>query len=282
MNVRELTHLQRAALFAEFSALAYEPSLCGSIHDFQVEPFRYEVGPKDTRLGMSGFVGHTLADVVVVFCGSKTPSQSKMDMLANWTINLAAAQVPGYGGHVHRGFAIAIAETWQEILNRVRLRRVHDAQRLWLTGHSLGGALATLAACRCADAGQTVAMVYTFGSPRVGDRVFAGSYALDHQRFENRNDVVAYLCPPSDDFPPALRSFAKQVVAQVFQRWQWQLPDSIFNYHHVSQCQFLDWDGALRTEPAGWLERVRHLGEALSDHGIGNYVQALRALSANG
>jgi hypothetical protein len=282
MSLNVLAHLQRASLFADLCAAAYDPPMGGSIRGLEIEPFRYEVGPKETPLGLSGFVAHADADVVLVFCGTKTPSQSTMDMLANWTINLAASQVAGYGGQVHRGFALAIDETWDDIFKRVSLRRLHDAQKLWVTGHSLGGALATLAACRCDQAGQKVAMVYTFGSPRVGDHAFAGNYALDHFRFENKNDVVAYMCPPPDDIPPALRDLAKDMVARVFQRWQWQLPNSLFNYRHVKRCQFLDWDGALCPEPAGWLERMGHLGDAITDHAIVNYVQALQALAAKG
>merc|ERR1712151_1373654 len=47
---------------------------------------------------------------------------------------------------------------------------------LLITGHSLGGALSMLAAFDLASQGYTVAKVTTFGSPRVGDSVFAGAF----------------------------------------------------------------------------------------------------------
>ena len=42
-----------------------------------------------------------------------------------------------------------------------------------ITGHSLGGALATHAAAHLLSQGINVDMLYTFGSPRVGDNKFS-------------------------------------------------------------------------------------------------------------
>jgi hypothetical protein len=64
------------------------------------------------------------------------------------------------------------------------LRTAEDAQqrvptggpttpRLWITGHSLGAALAKLFAIRCKLA---IAGVYTFGEPRVGNAAFRDYY----------------------------------------------------------------------------------------------------------
>lgn len=50
--------------------------------------------------------------------------------------------------------------------------------RCGLTGHSLGGALATLAAYDIAALWPTMAVsCYTFGAPRTGNRAFAVDYA---------------------------------------------------------------------------------------------------------
>jgi hypothetical protein len=49
-------------------------------------------------------------------------------------------------------------------------------KRLWVTGHSLGGALAKLWALWAVARGHEVAGVYTFGQPRVGDASFATLY----------------------------------------------------------------------------------------------------------
>ncbi len=55
------------------------------------------------------------------------------------------------------------------------------SRRVWFTGHSLGGALATLAAGRYERAPE----VYTFGAPRVGDGEHVKSLDTPVYRFVN-------------------------------------------------------------------------------------------------
>ncbi|SHK47123.1 Lipase (class 3) [Selenomonas ruminantium] len=56
--------------------------------------------------------------------------------------------------------------------------RNHPSYQLYLTGHSLGGAAATLAAARLADLGVRPSQlrVITFGAPAVGNTAFARTY----------------------------------------------------------------------------------------------------------
>jgi pimeloyl-ACP methyl ester carboxylesterase len=56
--------------------------------------------------------------------------------------------------------------------------RTHPSYTLYLTGHSLGGAAATLAAARLADMGVSPQQlrVITFGAPAVGNTAFARAY----------------------------------------------------------------------------------------------------------
>jgi len=66
---------------------------------------------------------------------------------------------------------------------------------LWFTGHSLGAALATLAAYAVGN----VQALYTFGSPRVGDVRFAELFAeadIPHYRFVHHDDVVPHVPIP--------------------------------------------------------------------------------------
>jgi alpha-beta hydrolase superfamily lysophospholipase len=64
---------------------------------------------------------------------------------------------------------------------------------LFLTGHSLGGALATLAASR-----WPARACYTFGAPRVGDGAFARTLRAPLYRVVNGQDVVPRVPPASD------------------------------------------------------------------------------------
>lgn len=91
------------------------------------------------------------------------------------------------GGKVHRGFAGALDRVWTQIEGQ--LDRL-DMPVLF-AGHSLGAALATLAASR-----RPPDTLYTFGSPRVGDADFAASMAKTVvYRYVNCCDVVAHLPP---------------------------------------------------------------------------------------
>ncbi len=98
------------------------------------------------------------------------------------------------GGRVHQGFAGALESVWQPLQAYLAsLRR----EAVWFTGHSLGAALATLAAARWKSLGGDVGGVYTIGSPRVGDGEFADTFepALAGRcfRYVNGNDGVTQV-----------------------------------------------------------------------------------------
>ncbi|WP_437520728.1 hypothetical protein WME79_27650 [Sorangium sp. So ce726] len=81
-----------------------------------------------------------------------------------------------------------------------------DERALYITGHSLGGALAVLAAARLFTIGslyrkhwKNLRGIYTFGQPMVGDPTFARRYeqAFGHTLFRHiyKNDVVPRMPP---------------------------------------------------------------------------------------
>jgi hypothetical protein len=71
---------------------------------------------------------------------------------------------------------------------------------LTICGHSLGGALATLLALDvAANTTFTEPAVYTYGSPRTGDSLFAATYdqvVKNSYRVANRLDIITSLPPP--------------------------------------------------------------------------------------
>ena len=101
---------------------------------------------------------------------------------------------------LHRGFALAFDQVWEsEVQPMLRaFLAKHPGAPVYFTGHSLGAALATIAAVRFA--GGTCAL-YTFGSPRVGDDRFVRA-VLDKTklvfRFVNSQDIVTQIPP---EFP---------------------------------------------------------------------------------
>ena len=108
---------------------------------------------------------------------------------SNWMANLNMVMCPWpSGGAVHRGFRNSLLRIWDSIAPVLE-----QIQRpLFFTGHSLGGALATLAASL-----RPPRAVYTFGAPRIGDAAFARSLnGLAVFNVSNPKDIVTEL-PPS-------------------------------------------------------------------------------------
>jgi hypothetical protein len=129
----------------------------------------------------------------------------------------------GAGGRAHKGFLQALAKVWSELGAHLRrLSETGDATRaIWFAGHSLGGALATLSAERAArELDARVGGLYTFGSPRVGDKTFKARLAergLEEKAFRVVHDA--------------------DIIARV--------PPAVL-YRHVGRLRFIDGDGILR------------------------------------
>jgi triacylglycerol lipase len=104
------------------------------------------------------------------------------------------APVAWDAGHVHQGFARRFANITPRL--QPVLDRLGPTCRVWFTGHSLGAAVATLAAFRHRN---LAGGVYTFGSPLVGNSVFAGTSGAalgpTSTRYVNDHDLVTRVPP---------------------------------------------------------------------------------------
>lgn len=80
------------------------------------------------------------------------------------------------GSDIHDGFRIAAAAAQPQVDQAVGLCRQPGNPSLFVTGHSLGAAIAALAALSASAQGVPPRAVYTFGMPRVGGTGFAASY----------------------------------------------------------------------------------------------------------
>jgi predicted lipase len=113
-------------------------------------------------------------------------------------------------GHTEDGFTAmyeslrtGVAANSPTVVNALaKLPFPRSVSSVTVCGHSLGGALATLLALDVAA--NTVyknPSVYTFGSPRTGDSLFASTYdqvVKNSYRVANRLDIVPTLPPPVD------------------------------------------------------------------------------------
>lgn len=193
--------------------------------------------------------------VVAAFRGS--------DELADWWDNLNAVATDGPLGRVHGGFQKALMDVWPAMRSQVRIfRQKHDKPLpLWLTGHSLGGAMATLAAAQLIDGDETFHGAYTFGQPRCGDRDFARVFNIEAKerffRFQNNNDYAT------------------------------RLPTRIMGYSHVGSFVYISEDGKLSTDVGFWyrfldgvkgvVDDIGEIGiDAVTDHDIDGYLSAIK------
>lgn len=179
-------------------------------------------------------------------------------------------------GRVHQGFAGSLNELLPALSERVAaLRSDNPRRKLWLTGHSLGGALATLAADRL----EAVQGLHTFGSPQVGDATFAANFKQPGWRFRNHTDVVAWapsgvtgyqhiaagryfdrhrkLCDEpglagllKDGLQGAPLDLAKSLAALRQRQWSAIAPECL-NDHAPIVYAILTWNAYLSTRTAG-------------------------------
>jgi triacylglycerol lipase len=182
--------------------------------------------------------------------------------IADWLsdVNTPAVPGPARNGLVHLGFHQALGSIYPEVRDAIEGLRTND-QTLWFTGHSLGGALAMLAAARMyfEDPKLLADGVYTFGQPRTCDRLLARAYDSAFKsrvfRFVNNNDIVPQV-PPEPVF------------------------------HHVKSMMYFDADGALHEQlplGIGLKDKLKGLTadtfapetDGLRDHRLGGYLANL-------
>jgi triacylglycerol lipase len=114
--------------------------------------------------------------------------------LLDWIFDARIDLIGGPAGRVHEGFNVALSFVWLDIWNYIKEQR--RGRSLWVTGHSLGAALATLAVAKLRlERDEAVSGLYTFGQPRAGDLEFARVFDLDFGqqtfRYVNDQDIVS-------------------------------------------------------------------------------------------
>ncbi len=163
------------------------------------------------------------------------------------------------GATVHTGFVEALDEVWGEFEPAISA----SGSPVMVTGHSLGAALASLAALRLAMGGGEVAAVYTYGQPRTGHGSFRDLYepaigAVTY-RFVNHIDLVT------------------------------RVPLLLQGYRHVGRRMYFDASGSFHPEASAWRVaaddlryRLIHFGQigsvGIDDHLIGQYQNRVDSL----
>jgi hypothetical protein len=194
-----------ALFLARACDLAYYPEADG------VPRFRSELGLEARLIGVDNtqvYVAQDDRSIVVAFRGSEAPTT--LDGLKDWLLtnannylilptgragtDFAAA---GVGARFHRGFLEALEKVWGPLLGAVDEAQKAKERPLWITGHSLGGALALLAAWRFQRQFMAVQEVITFGAPMVGNEAASQAFGREFPgkifRYVDLEDVVPHL-----------------------------------------------------------------------------------------
>lgn len=253
--------IERAYWLAKASDLAYKerPVIEARAGNWGFDRVRHHLTAFTPPFPLQDTQAYTMAGpgmVVTAFRGTE-PEQIK-DWLTDATTPPWAG--PGGVGYVHHGFAQALESIWPTVGDSVAELR-DQGQRVYFTGHSLGGALAMLAAARMVLEDPKLAAdgVYTYGQPRTCDRLLAAAYNKGLKdrvfRFVNNNDIVPTL-PPEP------------------------------GYTHVAALRYLDHNGRLHTTApvlAGLTDKAAGLtadafapaSDGIRDHFMNSYLAAL-------
>lgn len=196
-ELAQLSTLTLASKMARASSAAYldEPSIrargTGYLQGYEVEVI--ERG--DVRL----FVATGPTDVVVAFRGTQlggTWSLAFRNVARDANICMTSIRGTPRNARFHRGFINGVQNIYSD-LEQVLRTRASTRKTVWLTGHSLGGALAQIASVRLRD--FHLGEVTTFGAPAVGNAGAVGVVNGSNfrvRRYFHPRDPVAQLPPP--------------------------------------------------------------------------------------
>ncbi|URT69064.1 lipase family protein [Cytobacillus firmus] len=155
-------------------------------------------GVEEPEEEVFGFIAESAEDIVVTFRGTRTFKDNESDQ------DLYQVPYPYVrdAGFTHRGFTCIYSSTRNELIRE--LNRLSTGKRVLIAGHSLGGSLAVLAALDIeVNTRFKDPIIYTYGSPRTGDPLFASFFSQTVQnsiRIVNIHDIIPTL--PARVYPP--------------------------------------------------------------------------------
>ena len=187
---------------AELSRLAYEAkqtriNVCQEMGFEATEPL--------DSFSKHGFITTKDDYVVISFRGT--------DGAFDWLTNFHFTQKSDINRRkgIHKGFQSSYAK----FRDKIRLHLADDKTKVWITGHSLGGAMAACCAYDLVSQGAQIDGLVTFGQPRIGNKKLAEF--LDEKlgdrylRLMNEDDPVPLLPPSIGGILPAYWHCGKRI-----------------------------------------------------------------------
>ena len=205
---------------------------CQLLNELEQAGFQFLQG-FDSNCGTQAFLAELKAAddqqpmLILAFRGTET--RAIEDIRTDAKVKLQDA--PG-GGRVHPGFYEAFASVQAEIQEALDH---HKGCPFYITGHSLGGALAVVAT-RYLNHPKSAA-TYTFGGPRVADERFFADFCSPVYRVVNGADAVARL-PFGEWFTLILALIRLIPLNGTFKIAEW-LRNAIAGYTHTGDSIYL-------------------------------------------
>jgi len=196
-----------------------------------------------------GFVARnrTSGLVFVVYRGTESPE--------DWIADFSFPQIAHPPGNAEKGFAALYAQTAASV--GAAIPRAGGTPRVIVTGHSLGAALAALAAADLAVSGVAAqTAMYSFAGPRVGDLNFAAGFNTRVPvawRIVNTEDIVTTVPLATPVFSAGLAATNPLAFLSRF--------GQDLNYEHVGNAVVF----------------TNHTGTIMGNHDMDGYLAALSA-----
>ena len=150
-----------------------------------------ENGPR----GIKVMLAETPDDIIVTF----RHTNGLLNWLQNIKFNLVTFEDREFAmnSEIHQGFGQMINAIWDETLEYVSPKVLDEKKRLWVTGQSLGGALAPLLAAGFDYAGLPIHRVYLTGAPKTGSIEWAKTLndSIGDRTFRaiNKSDFISRM-----------------------------------------------------------------------------------------
>lgn len=231
-------NLETANKFAKMSGLAYKDDEAAS------------------EFKNLGYNGHTFLDVdgaqchivwnktEAAICFRGTEPDELSDILADLNAFPRKSMTDGW---VHSGFRGELDKLWPSIKTMIDEHSKLQGKKLFICGHSLGAAMATICASRVEEF-TNVEELYTYGSPRAGTRSFIKGIKTKHWRFVNNNDVVTTV-------PLALMGYKHH--------------GNLVYINHYGRIRKMTFWQRVKDKFRGWRSGLL---DGVKDHGMPNYI----------
>ncbi|MEW6096545.1 MAG: lipase family protein [bacterium] len=241
---------RKAYLLSQICAMAYsnEPEVSPEVYEaLGTRLDIYSMSVKDTQaLGIANST-----ELIIAFRGTEPYC------INDWLTDINIKRKKG----IHKGFLKAYQDIERDIRTIVKDNLSKD---IYITGHSLGGALTSICALEF-GLSYPIVGIYTFGAPRCLNKkqvkIYNSFFKDISYRLVNNCDIVT------------------------------RIPTRVSGYHHTAQLVYIDNNGKLHYGDSaynlwqtfwdrveGRLESLAHLrlADGIDDHAIANYIKLLK------